>query len=104
MKEHINFPIGRITRHAEEEGENIELRLQKMVEGKEPIDLGAQIDYTERKQGVLPEYDIRTDRFELAMKAMNKAHASNYASRMTADGYVQNEKGDWVLPEPAGEA
>ena len=28
--------------------------------------------YTEKKDGVLPEYDIRTDRFEVAIEAMDK--------------------------------
>ena len=28
--------------------------------------------YTEKKDGVLPEYDIRTDRFEVAIDAIDK--------------------------------
>lgn len=30
------------------------------------------IAYTEKKDGVKPEYDIRTDRFEIAREAMEK--------------------------------
>jgi hypothetical protein len=30
------------------------------------------ITYTERKDGVLPEYDIRTDRFEVAREAQDR--------------------------------
>ena len=30
------------------------------------------ITYTERKDGVLPEYDIRTDRFEIAREAQDR--------------------------------
>ena len=33
---------------------------------------GAPIIYTERKDGVLPAYDIRTDRWEIAQEAMAK--------------------------------
>lgn len=30
------------------------------------------MSYTERKDGVLPEYDIRTDRFEIAREAQDR--------------------------------
>lgn len=32
--------------------------------------------YTEKKDGVLPEYDIRTDRFEVAIDAIDKINQS----------------------------
>ena len=32
--------------------------------------------YTEKKDGVLPEYDIRTDRFEVAIDAIDKINKS----------------------------
>lgn len=32
--------------------------------------------YTEKKDGVLPEYDIRTDRFEVALDAIDKINQS----------------------------
>ena len=32
--------------------------------------------YTEKKDGVRPEYDIRTDRFEVAIDAMDKIRQS----------------------------
>lgn len=32
--------------------------------------------YTEKKDGVMPEHDIRTDRFEVALDAMDKINQS----------------------------
>lgn len=37
--------------------------------------------YTSRKDGVLPQFDIRTDRFEIARVAMDKVHKSIIAKR-----------------------
>lgn len=75
----------RIKRLADKEGESLELFLRKQVNSKEPIQATAKIGYTERKDGVLPQYDIRTDRFEYAMQAMNKVHATNAAQRKAID-------------------
>lgn len=54
------------------EGERIEEKVQRLTEEKSPINDGAPIIYTERKDGVLPAYDIRTDRWEIAQKAMEE--------------------------------
>ena len=43
------------------EGETIENKVQRIVLNKEPIEDGAEIIYTEKKDGVLPQYNIRTD-------------------------------------------
>lgn len=52
------------------EGEWIEEKVRRVVENGEPIEDGAPIVYTERKDGVRPEYNIRTDRWEIAQDAM----------------------------------
>lgn len=62
-------------------GERIEEKIERIVNNKEPISDGAPIIYTERKDGVLPEYDIRTDRFEVAVEAMDKVTGSHQAKR-----------------------
>ena len=49
-----------------------------------PITDGAPIIYTERKEGVIPAYDVRTDRFEIAVEAMGKVVKSNIAKREQA--------------------
>ena len=48
---------------------------------KETItDKGTQLLYQDRKEGVQAAYDIRTDRFEIAVEAMDKV-AKSYAAR-----------------------
>ena len=64
------------------EGETIETKVQRIVENNEPIKDGAPLIYTERKDGVLPGYDIRTDRFEIAIEAMDALSKANTAKRM----------------------
>ena len=62
-------------------GETIEQKIERIVNNGEPIKDGAPIIYTERKDGVLPEYDIRTDRFEIAVEAMDKVSKAQIAKR-----------------------
>lgn len=64
------------------EGETIEQKIQRIVNNKEPITDGAPVQYTERKDGVRPEYDIRTDRWDLAVEAMDKVSKQKIAKRM----------------------
>ena len=61
------------------EGETIERKVAKLLENNEPITDGAPIIYTEKKDGVLPQYDIRTDKWEIAQSAMDLANASKIA-------------------------
>ena len=56
------------------EGETIETKVNRIVNNGEPITDGAPIIYTERKDGVLPEYDIRTDRWDITIDAMDKVN------------------------------
>lgn len=62
-------------------GETIEKKIRRIVNNNEPITDGAPLVYTDRKDGVQPAYDIRTDRFEIAVDAMDKVHKSNAAKR-----------------------
>jgi len=63
------------------QGETIEQKVNRIVNNKEPITDGAPIIYQERKEGVNPAYDIRTDRFEIAVEAMDKVSGSYKAKR-----------------------
>ena len=60
---------------------SLERQLEKVVAGKEPIDSSSPLIYTERKHGVLPQYNIRTDRFDLALEAMGIVDKSYKAKR-----------------------
>lgn len=66
------------------QGETIEQKIMRVVHNNEPITDGAPIIYTERKDGVLPEHDIRTDRFEIAVEAMDKVAQAYDAKRNMA--------------------
>lgn len=57
-------------------GEPIEIKIARLLSQEEPIKDQVPLIYTERKTGVNPEYNIRTDRFMIAMEAMGKI--SNY--------------------------
>lgn len=61
------------------EGESIEQKVRRVVENKEPITDGAPIIFTEKKDGVLPQFNIRTDKWEIALEAMDKVQASRIA-------------------------
>ena len=48
--------------------------------------------YTEKEQGVLPEYDIRTDKWEIAQNAMDVVHATNIAKSKELSKENKEEK------------
>lgn len=74
------------------EGELIEEKVARLTQEKSPINDGAPIIYTERKDGVLPAYDIRTDRWEIAQKAMEVNQKAISAKRQRDyDGLVEGE-------------
>lgn len=50
-----------------------------MLEMEEPMGELAPRIFTERKDGVLPDYNIRTDRWEYAAEAMDAVHKANIA-------------------------
>lgn len=69
-------------------GETIEKKIERMISNKEPLTGdGAPPIYTERKDGVIPAYNIRTDRFEIAIEAGDKI-AGSYRARREETGKV----------------
>lgn len=61
------------------EGETLETKISRLVTNKEPIKDGAPLIYTEKKDGVLAGYNIRTDRWEIATDAMDLIHKNEIA-------------------------
>lgn len=85
------------------EGETIEDKVIRIITTNEPITDGAPLVYTEYKDGVRPEYNLRTDKFELAIEAMDKVHATNIARTKTLlNPEVEGEK--QIEPAPDGAA
>lgn len=66
------------------EGETIEDKVTRALTGEEGIDESASIIYTERKDGVLPEYNPRTDKWEIAIDATSKIDSDNKVRRLEA--------------------
>jgi hypothetical protein len=52
------------------EGETIEMKVKRIINNNEPITDGAPLIWQERKEGVNPAYDIRTDKWDIAIEAM----------------------------------
>ena len=81
------------------EGETIEMKIERITVNREPITDGAPLIYTERKDGVLAGYDIRTDRFDVAIEAMDKVSKTNQAKREERVKVVDINKGNNVGDE-----
>lgn len=66
------------------EGETIERKLMRMMQNGADLGETGEAMFTERKDGVLPETDIRTDRHEIAVEAtdtMAKMHLTKRDER-----------------------
>lgn len=74
------------------QGETLETKVERMVHNKEPIKDGAPILHTERKEGVVPSTNIRTDRFEIAVDAATKI-AKSFATKRAARQKEREEVG-----------
>ena len=70
-------------------GENIEAKVKRITDNCEPISDGAPITYTEKKDGIRPEFDIRTDKWRLVQEKME---AGNIQKMKIAKGIVKPEK------------
>lgn len=70
-----------IKRNISIEGETIEMKIERITTHNEPITDGAPLIYTDRKDGVLPAYDPRTDKWDIAIEAMNKVAESRLLRR-----------------------
>lgn len=72
---------GLIKRNETYEAKSIEQMLADKMAG-ETIELGGKaLLYTDRKDGVLPETNIRSDRFELAQDALDTVERTRRAKR-----------------------
>jgi hypothetical protein len=74
-------------------GETIERRVERAVHNKEPIEDSAPLVYQARADGVNPAFNIRTDRFEIAIEASDKIAKSFAARREEAQGKPEKKVG-----------
>lgn len=61
------------------EGEAIETKCARITETGEPISDGAPLVYTEKKDGVQAQYNIRADKWDIAQDAMDKVNRAKIA-------------------------
>ena len=86
------FPKPIKTNYEFQEGESIENKVRRITENNEPITDGAPIIYTSREDGVLPAYNIRTDRWEIAQQAMDAVNQANLAKSKNYGKIEQQEQ------------
>ena len=84
------------------EGERLECKIERMTENNEPIGETAPLIYTPRKDGVIAAYDIRTDKWDIALDAMSKVNKTrgqivnlggmNEAKKAIADDTIEAQE------------
>lgn len=88
------------------EGEHIEAKVRRILNNKEPIKDGAPRVFTERKDGVKPEYDIRADKWEAAVDVttqISNSHSNKREERIaekTWDTMDDNAKKEFMTKYP----
>lgn len=85
------FPTLPTTNYEYQLGESIEIKVRRITENNEAIKDGAPIIYTNREDGVLPAYNIRTDRWEIAQQAMDAVNQANLAKSKNY-GQIENQE------------
>ena len=98
MKTARNYNTTGLNVNESTEGQTLEMQVERMVANKEPIKDGAPLTYTERKEGVRMDTDIRTDRWEVAVDAMSKIQKSYSARREERHKPKEEEKDSEAKP------
>jgi hypothetical protein len=83
------------------EGETIEQKLRRIVYNREPITDSSPTIYTERSEGVRPELDIRTDKFDQVIDALDSA-TDAYKTRRDLKKKSLGEKAKEGMDKEAG--
>lgn len=63
------------------EGETIEQKMERILNNEGGIEDGAPLIYSEREDDVLPEYNPRTDKWDIAIDATSNATEQKLAQR-----------------------
>lgn len=87
--------IGKINVNMAYPAEPLEKILLRAMTTNEPIGLDAPITYTEAEDGVLPQFDIRTDRWDIAMDVKDKFDKADIAKagNVPKTGTPEEQKG-----------
>lgn len=79
------------------ECETIEMKIERIMNNGEGIDDSVPIIYTEKTEGVIPMYNIRTDKFETLIEAKDALKPSNIEAAAERSKKIKAEQ------EAAGE-
>lgn len=74
------------------EGQSIEDRCKKLVETGEPIKDTSPLIYTPKEKGVMPQYDVRADKWAIAQEAMDRVNRERIAKGQQPSGVEANKK------------
>ena len=86
-----------------EEGETLIKKIQRIMDENEPLKDGAPLIYTPKQAGVRADCDIRTDKWDIAMKAMkrvNEYKLSEYLKDGSTEAPTQKEGSESTTTEP----
>jgi len=61
-----------IERNLSTVAETIEEKIRRALTNGEKLDGQSELQYTERKDGVRPEFNVRTDKWDLAVESIEK--------------------------------
>lgn len=81
------------------EGETIEKKIRRIMNSKEPIVDGTPLIYTDRKDGVQPAYNIRTDRWDIAVEAMDTIDKTHKAKREERHKTPEQKEAEKIVKE-----
>lgn len=89
-----NYIKTQLNRVPTEKGESIEEQLRRMTAEKQPVPQEVEEIFTPLADGVVPDYDIRYDRFDAAIEASDKFSASKTARAAEIGEYEPKEEKD----------
>lgn len=87
------------------EGQSIEDRCKKLVETGEPIKDTSPLIYTPKEKGVMPQYDVRADKWDIAQSAMDRVNRERIAKGQQPPGETteKEETAQGGAPNGAGQ-
>lgn len=82
-----------LSRNTSTVAETIEEQVERLRNNNEKIgDDGKELIYTEKGKGVIAAYNIRTDKFELALDALDKFEANKLARTQAEMKIVKDDE------------
>ena len=87
------------------EGQSIENRCKKLVETGEPIKDTSPLIFTPKEKGVMPQYDVRTDKWDIAQNAMDRVNKERIAKgqQPPSENTEKKETAQGGAPNGAGQ-